>query len=225
MKRIAAGIAATLALALPAAASTIVTNGSFETGVPGNVAGNHNGASYGAMPGYGGWDIWTEIDGWKTVSGDGIEAQTNGTIGEVDAQDGQYYLEMDARGNSTMEQLVSLARGAYQLSFWYSPRSGDNATNGVDYALGSLVAGTVTGPSGAEGTAVGQWTQFVSSFSVASAGSFALRFGGSGRSDGYGGLIDNVAITAQPSDVPVPAAGLLLLGGVGGLGALRKRRA
>lgn len=216
---------ATLFFSLPAAASTIVVNGSFEAGVPGNVTGNHNGQSFDSMPGNGGWDIWQNLVGWSTVSGDGIEIQTNGTIGEVDAQDGQYYVELDARGNSVMEQIVMLAKGSYLLSFWYSPRSVDSLTNGIEYSLGDLLDGVVVGPSERQNTAVGLWTLISSPFIVTEAGTYALRFGAIGTSNGYGGLIDNISITVEePAAVPVPAAGLLLLGGLGALGALRRRK-
>lgn len=210
-------------LASAAGASTIVTNGSFETGVPANGPGLYNGAIYADMPGYGGWDVWSEINGWKTVSGDGIEAQTDGTIGEVDAQDGNYYLEMDAAGNSTMQQVVSLLKGSYLLSFWYSPRTWNEESNGVVYTLGDLVDGFISGPSERQGTAVGGWTQITTLFTVETVGDYALRFGGYGTSDGYGGLIDNVSI--EVAAVPLPAAGLFLLGGLGGVAALKRRRA
>jgi len=43
--------------------------------------------------------------------------------------------------------------------------------------------------------------------------------------DNVGAVLDYVRITTDaPAPVPVPAAGLLLLGGLGGLGMMRKRR-
>jgi hypothetical protein len=221
MKTLIAMLAATMALAVPAGASTIVVNGSFETGVPGDVAGSYNGNNYGAMPGFGGWDIWDDLNGWQSVDGaPGIEAQTSGTLGFA-AQDGDYYLELDTTSNSVMQQIVNLVAGAYKLSFWYAPRIGDTSTDGIGYTLGRLAAGSV---NASVGDTVNGWSHIVAEFTVQTAGAYALTFAAEGRSDGLGGLIDNVSIDGIAA-VPVPAAGFLLLGGLGALGALKRRRA
>ena len=55
---------------------------------------------------------------------------------------------------------------------------------------------------------------------------FALRFGAAGeqKSDTRGGLMDNVEIVKLPAEVPLPATGILLLAGLGVLGARHLRR-
>ncbi len=61
---------ASVLLGAPVSAATIVTNGSFESGVPGNTPGLNNGALFGNLNSSGpSWDRWRNIDGWRTVSG------------------------------------------------------------------------------------------------------------------------------------------------------------
>ncbi len=36
------------------------------------------------------WDVFSEISGWKTTAGAGIEVQTNRTLGSIDAHSGQH---------------------------------------------------------------------------------------------------------------------------------------
>ena len=204
MKTLLAILAASVVMAVPAVASTVVANGSFEEGVtPDN------------------WGLYSSIPGWTVSTGDLVEVQTGPTLG-LTPHDGKNYLEMDGNKNYAIEQIVSLAKGKYALSFWYSPRMVDDTTNDVEYSLGDKVAGTVMGPSSRQGTSVGTWTHIVSTFKVKTADNFNLRFAGAGAEDSLGGLIDDVSINVAP--VPVPAAGFLLLGALGGLGALKRRR-
>jgi hypothetical protein len=225
-------LAAAVALALPAAASAAtVVNGSFEQdpGVNGRF-----GDSFGSLPsgtGGGSWDEWETLPGWTSADGDlfGIEVQTENTLG-LKPYDGQYYVELDSTGNAYMEQVVSLGVGDYTLSFAYSPRvnSGANTTNGIFAGLVDALTGTnflvgamVDGPSGGPpATAVGLWTVFSYNFSVVTGGQYRLYFDATTLQDTFGGLLDDVQINV----VPVPAAGFLLLGALGGLAAFKRRK-
>lgn len=213
----AAIVATTLALS-GASAATILTNGSFETGVPGNTPGLVNGANYADMPTTGpDSDVWAGLNGWSLHSGPGIEVQTQRTLG-LTPKDGNYYAELDSLANSVMYQTVRLNVGKYMLSFWYSPQVADATTNGISYRLGGLVSGLVTGLT--PGAVVGDWVEITAEYVVRKAGYYRLAFQARGRSDGVGGLLDNVAIAS----IPVPASGLVLLAGLGGLAALRRRK-
>ena len=237
MKRLMIGLALATVLAAPVAASTIVYNGSFETGVPGNKKSTAN-KTFESLPGGAKWGVWKALNGWTTVNGPGIEVQTSGTIGPLAAQHGSYYVELDSTGNSTMEQQVKLAKGSYLLSFWYSPRTGKAASDQIDYSIGEVLKGSVNAFSSLLGKPVNGWQKIVAPFSVGgtSAGKsggesngmqeYALRFGAAGgtKSDTVGGLMDNVEIVRVPSEVPLPATGVLLLAGLGVLGARKLRR-
>lgn len=210
-------VAAVLAFAGPSVAATVV-NGSFETGVPGNTAGLDNGLLYGDLPTSAPFaDRWTALNGWQTARGPGIEAQADGALPTIDAQDGEYYVGLDSTGNSSMFQNVGLHIGRYMLSFWYSPSTADTSSNALLYRLSGLTSGRVDFST--PGVAVGTWTQITVEFLVKTAKPYRLTFTAAGTSDGAGALLDNVEI----APVPVPASGLVLLGALGGLAMLRRR--
>lgn len=209
-------LASALALGAATAASAVtVVNGSFE-----DVSGSTQ------IAGSGSWSVYETIPGWTTVAGEGIEVQTNTVI---TAQDGRRYVELDshpnntlsgATTNSTMTQVVELALGLYELSFWYSPRTNDPGTNGILYSIGDL-AGSITGPGSDPLTSVGSWTRIVETFMITTAGSYNLTFAADGTANRLGGFIDDVSISA----IPLPAGGVLLLTALGGLAIVRRRKA
>ena len=185
------------------ASAATVENGSFEDGQ--SVLTNGN------------WGIGS-LPGWTNTSG-GIEVQTQPTLG-LTPYDGSRYIELDGNSNYTISQSVALTVGNYLLSFAYSPRvEGGSATNGIGFAIASL-SGSITGPDVMNGTSVGAWTYLSYAFSVAEEGSYLLSFSGVGTDESFGGLLDDVSISA----VPLPAGGLLLLGALGGLAAMRRRK-
>lgn len=222
-------------LAGAASASTVVFNGTFEdtsSSTPG--AGLVNGQAIGDLasgPGRS-WDVFTSIPGWTTDSGAGIEVQTNRTLSSIDAHSGQHYIELDshpkATSNSSMVQTIMLGIGTYKLSFWYSPRNGDAGSNGIEYSVTGaapnnnvLLLNGLTGPSAANGTSVGNWTQFTSRFTVATGDSpVHLKFEATGKANTLGGFVDSVSISA----VPVPAGLPMLLTAVAGFGYVARRR-
>ena len=226
LKKTAFGVLLWLGLSAmaPAMAATVtIANAGFENGTTGRPNGFTFGQKFSQLPGsFIGWDTYNGLQGW-TVSGGGgnrVEVHSNSIWG-TDPHTGDYAVSLDAGTgkNSTITQAVSIAAGTYFLSFWYSPESAWGPTNAVTYNLGKVVNGQVT--HGTAGARVGIWTEIKVRFSVASATTMNLSFGASGAADGTGGLIDDVSIVAT---VPAPAAGLLLLGGLGLLAGLRRRR-
>lgn len=217
-------VASLLVLLTGAAQAAVVQNGSFEQSFPD--PGKRNGGQVFDLlqsgPGSS-WQIWDNLPGWTAQSGAGIEVQSNRTLRSIDAQDGSHYVELDSSNNSSMFQNVLLGAGDYVLSFFYSPRTSRQGSNGIAWSMGTLVSGTVDETQA--GTAVGQWTQISRIFNVAASGTYALSFSAVGRSDSLGGLLDNISILAAPaggtSPVPVPGAALLLITAAGTLAALR----
>ncbi len=211
-------------------AHAVVLNGNFEdvsSSVPN--FGLVNGNSLSDLAGRTGrrsWDVYDSLPGWRTGSGAGIEVQSNGTLGSINAHSGQHYIELDShpRGNSnsSMEQDVTLGVGSYELSFWYSPRNHQTDSNGIDYSISDgLLAGSITGPGTIpQVTSVGNWSLVTARFMVGVAGDYTLSFAATGRQNTLGGFVDTVSIAA----VPLPAAGLLLPVGFAVLVAAKRRR-
>lgn len=209
--------AAALAVSASAALATPIINGGFEDD-PGATPGLY-GRTFSALPGMGasGWDIFTTLPGWSYDT-DGIEVQTKDVI-PLDPVEGKYYAELDGNRNTTIKQDVYLDIGKYLLSFYYSPRVDSVSTNLIDYGLEGFEPRSVNGP-GIGGTALGVWTHVTAAYDITTAGTYTLYFDAGSLSDSYGGFLDDIKLAA----VPVPAGGLMLLAGLGGLALLRRRK-
>ena len=205
------------------AATVTIANSSFENGTTGRPTGTSFGLRFSELNSFWpGWDTFNGLQGW-TVSGGGgnrLEIHSDASW-RIDAHSGDHLISLDAGTgrNSTITQAVSIAAGTYILSFWYSPESNWASTNTIAYKLGNVVNGLVT--VGTLGAQVGLWTEVTVRFSVPTATTMNLSFAATGLADGTGGLIDDISIIAT---VPAPAAGLTLLGALGLLGGLRRRR-
>jgi hypothetical protein len=226
ISKTAIGLAAALAFGASSASAVSLINGSFEDGTGVGTFGT----AFDDLGTTRSWDIYSdgEVTGW-TNDTNGIEIQTDDTLGFIDAYDGENYVELDTTQNSYMEQSVFLDVGQYVLTFAFAPRVSDvcgslpcistNAINyGISGAMGELFSLLADGPS--TDVPFGTWTLFTYTFTVETADEYSLFFDATGTSNSLGGLIDGVSLAA----VPVPAGGLLLLGALGGLAALRRRK-
>ena len=219
--------AATVLVASMGFANATVINGSFEQ----DAGKGRNGNTHTGLSGQtGGWDIFANVPGW-TTSGDGLEHQTQPTLGFAPA-DGNYYVELAGNQNTSITQRLVLTAGEYVISFLYASRdsSGEN-TNAIDWAINAVNnemkrfkredRSLASGTEESNGTDK-VWREVQVAFTVDNDGEYDLSFEATGDRGNIGGLLDNVQVT--PSAVPVPAAGLMLLGAVGGLAAMRRRK-
>ncbi|MCD6293282.1 MAG: VPLPA-CTERM sorting domain-containing protein [Deltaproteobacteria bacterium] len=187
---------------------------------------------------YNDWAVYNSVDGWGLLAGQGIEVQTSGTLGNINAHSGNQYVELDSDTsrhvggsfgngdtNSVMGQTVNLVAGTtYDLSFWYRSRPlvGESTveTNGIAYGLWSGdTLSTTFGTFGAD-VFYNDWTQVTYSFTANADGDYTIAFAAVGSSDKRGGFIDDVKLDA----VPIPAAIWLLGSGLLGLVGIRRRR-
>lgn len=178
------------------AATEYVSNGSFES----------------TVQGAGTWNIYNSVTGW--ISTNGIEVRNNV---EGAAQHGSNFVELDTAGNSTIFQNVA-ATGKVVLSFWYSARPGTAATNDIGVIFGGFNTSLLTGVSNSGSTH--SWQHFSQVIDLGSAPSTNLVFYAAGTSDGYGGSLDNISVTA----VPEPETYAMLLAGLGLMGCIARRR-
>lgn len=150
---------------------------------------------------------------------DVIGSGPNGTLIDFYAGNG-YYLDMTgtpgAGGIKTAVALGLISGHAYELSFDYGNNKNSNGVEQLTFGLG-----TQTGFIDIPG-AVANLTNHTMRFVYDGSGDY-LTFAdtGSSTSDYGGPILDNVSLAA----VPLPAGGLLLLGALGGIAALRRRKA
>lgn len=157
----------------------------------------------------GSWNVYSSLPGWSTVSGSGVELR-NGIAGN--AFEGSNYIELDSYNNSAISQtLATTAGGTYIVSFEYSARGGVSlASNPVQVFWNGTLLDTVALDGSNQSGNV--WHQY--SYAVQALGKDALKFAASGTSDGYGGSLDAVTVSAvpEPSTYALMAAGLVLVG-------------
>jgi hypothetical protein len=181
--------------------ANLIVNGSFEDPVQSS------------------WNLYGDIAGWTAGGGDPIEIGL-GEIYGVSGFDGANVLELDSTANATVSQTVTIAQaGIYQLSFLAALRAGvDASSQGFNVALGNLLT-FIAPPPGSTALA-----PYVFNINVAAPGTYALSFTGTGTSDSFGTLIDDVQLTAN--GVPDGGATAVLLGlALAGVGMLRRKMA
>jgi hypothetical protein len=184
------------------AATNLVKNGSFEANLQAE----------------GTYTIYPNLTNW-TGGTYGIELR-NSRSGE--AQHGQNFVELDTTYNSSMSQSIDIASpGSYLLSFWYMARPDNgtrqNDTNELEWSFGTMDGEVLQ--SWKDPSASG-WTQFTKTFNFTKKSSVKLEFEAGGKSDSYGGSIDNISVTA----VPEPETYAMLLAGLGLMGTIARRR-
>jgi hypothetical protein len=129
------------------------------------------------------------------------------------------YIDMDgSTGNAgridTVATFNAVAGYSYSISFDYG-RNG-SGTETLTFGFGGSSFTLVIDGTNSLSNA---FTTFTLTFTALTTGTSTLFFEAAG-SDNQGPVIDNVSLAA----VPVPAGGLLLLGALGGLAALRRRK-
>lgn len=208
-------LATALAFGLGAgvAQAATIQNGSFETGpAPGGFSTLGTGN--------------TAITGWTVTSGN-IDYIGSYWV----ASDGSRSLDMtgDQRGaiSTTITDLI--VGRTYELLFDLSGNpAGQPAAKQLDVTLSSpftMASYTYNITTAGNTTSDMRWVTQMLSFVATSTSTlltFAAGNGGGGGACCYGPALDNVRVELAP--VPLPAGGVLLLSGLAGVAALRRRR-
>jgi len=173
-----------LLAAASASQANILVNGSFE------------------QPGYA--TETTSIPGWTATAGL-IEVGTPGAYG-VTGQDGTHVVELDAEGNSTIQQTFSLGTAtALNVSFLYAARRfSGGSTNDFDVLLNGVVVASLR-------DLTDNRMRTYTLYGMGVAGTNTIGFAAVGRSDTVGGIIDAVNVSAVPGPVAALPFALMAL--------------
>jgi hypothetical protein len=175
-----------------------IINGSFENpacSVPGSCSN-------------GSWGLFESILGW--TSPQNVIEIGLGSVYGVTGYDGNQVLELDATGNAVVAQVVA-GPGAYTLSFLYADRNHSLTETFEVYWNNTLLASFAPAANPPNSAMV------LFSTVVNGAGSNTLEFKGTGASDSYGAIIDDVRLVAVPEGgltAMLLAVGLLWVAGI-----------
>lgn len=162
---------------------------------------------------------FTGLANWTVTEGT-VDLYTSGGFGLPCGSAGCLDLDGSSANAGRLETTAGftfLAGATYTLSLDFAGRNRDG-----DETLTFGVAGIFTQALSFLSADLTDVTESVT-FSVGSdvmGGLFIDHDGG----DNFGMLLDRVTLTQTMAVIPVPAAGFLLLAGLGGLGAMRRRR-
>jgi hypothetical protein len=159
---------------------------------------------------------WTGANGWTTGSGT-VDLVMSGTnhiacldVGNCVVLDGSNY-HIGVLAHS----LQLTANTTYTLSFELGGNQQNSANDKVTVHFGSASL-TVTVPGSAG------FTSDTLAFTPSSSGTYSFSFQGNSIST-IGALLEDVKVS-NPSQVPLPAAGWLLMSGLGALGVFARKR-
>jgi len=206
----------------PVVAGVTILNGSFES--PSVGTGTFGAYELGTAP-----DDWTQITAGNGQWGAGLVGDGSG-YGNTDAPDGTQALLLKGYGGA-QQTLSGFAIGAtYTLSFYAEGRTSSSIPNPFEVTLGgAFLSFGIHASTGADSTTItpiGQTYNFYTSdpFTVTTASPLLEILGLSGTQTDQ---IDNSSYVDMVTVVPVPEPASLILSGLGGvglLGAARRRR-
>jgi hypothetical protein len=125
-----------------------------------------------------------------------------------------------------MSQVLNLTKaGTYEFSFWFAARPDNNAamhpnTDSLGWQVDGASGSVLKSWKAASATT---WQQYTQTFTFAAPKAVTLAFFAEGKSDSYGGSIDNVSFT-NITPVPEPETYAMLLAGLGLMGTIARRR-
>ena len=207
---------ATLAFSTPAAAATEIFNETFE-----NAGAPATGTGFGFFNSVG---PWTASDTNKT----GVELQWGNRAGDTatvakDGVDGgRVLVELDSNRNNSMFYILQES-GEFVLDFLYSPRPNITAASNIVIVSidGAFAKSTpFTGPLVGTNSNT-DWRS--ESFTFKGNAGDKLLIAAGGTSDSLGGYIDNTVLS-KIGPVPEPATWLLMILGLGAVGASMRQR-
>lgn len=182
-----------LAASMAAANANIVVNGSFE---------QHDPFPNGQWSYFGGNENTLQVPGWSSTSSTVPLEVGRADVYGVTLQDGNDVMELDSTQNVAATQVLATPGGLLNFSFLYAGRKDHLSTSTFSVYWNNNWVGDFVPDSTVMTTYSGQLT---------SIGNNTLEFRGTGTSDSYGALIDNVNLTPVPEPSTYVAGVLLML--------------